>query len=931
MSEKTLTKVYDPAEVEERRARLWIDNKVATPSADSDRPSFSMVIPPPNITGALHLGHALNSTLQDILARYKRMKGYDVLWLPGIDHAGIATQNVVERQLAAEGVSRHEVGRDEFIERVWRWKEESGGTIINQLKRLGATCDWTRLRFTMDTGLSVAVREVFTRLYKEGLIYRGDYIINWCPRCHTALSDLEVQFEETAGSLYYFIYPMADGKGSLSVATTRPETMLGDTAVAVNPADERFAALIGKNIKLPLTDRMIPVVGDDSVSMEFGTGAVKVTPAHDFNDFDVSKRHDLPVINIMDTDARLNENAGAYSGLDRTEARGRVIADMEALGYVDHVDDYTVMLGSCYRCSTVVEPRLSKQWFVSIKPLAEPAIRAVEDGSLRFVPKGWENTYFEWMRNIRDWCISRQIWWGHRIPAWHCADCGHITVETIDPESCAGCGSAKIEQDSDVLDTWFSSALWPFSTLGWPEKTTDLERFYPTSVLSTSFDIIFFWVARMIMMGLKFMDEVPFKEIYIHALIRDSEGHKMSKSRGIRDSEGHKMSKSRGNVIDPLVMMDRFGTDAVRFTLAVLAAQGRDIKLSEDRIEGYRNFCNKIWNLARFTLMNVSGAVGGGEGAGESGEAAGRADEEFAGGLNIEVSLLSLADRWILTRRALCIREVEGAIDSYKFDEAARVLYRFTWHELCDWYVELSKPDLRGLNGPERQLTCIRVLVGLLKDTMKLLHPFMPFITEEIYGFLPGPPAVTLMAEPYPNPDYEYAGDAERMELVMDVIRAVRNIRTEMNVNPGAMVECEVFAEDPEAARIVDAGAEYIKNLAKVERLRVRESGERPGDAVSAIISASTGAAPETASAGMEVFVPMKGLIDFDAEIERIARAIDKVAVELSGIEKKLANENFVSRAPAEVVEKQRLKFEGLAEKKTKLEQNIERMKGFKG
>ncbi len=895
MDEKTLSKTYEPRDVEEKWSRHWIESKAGTPEPESKKPAFSMVIPPPNITGALHLGHALNSTLQDILARYKRMKGFNVLWLPGIDHAGIATQNVVERQLAEEGLTRHKVGRDEFVKRVWQWKDASGGTIINQLKRLGASCDWTRLRFTMDEGLSRAVREVFTRLYKEGLIYRGDYIINWCPRCHTALSDLEVNFEETDGSLWYMEYPLkepVEGMKGLTVATTRPETMLGDTAVAVNPGDERYKRLIGKKLILPLTGREIPVIGDDSVAAEFGTGAVKITPAHDFNDFEVSKRHNLPALNVMDENGRMNENAGRFAGLDRFEARKRVVEELQAAGLMPKIDKYKLMLGSCYRCSTVVEPRLSKQWFVKVGPLAAPAIKAVEAGEIRFVPKGWENTYFDWMRNIRDWCISRQIWWGHRIPAWHCGDCGHITVSTADPDACERCGKKNIAQDNDVLDTWFSSALWPFSTLGWPDDTGELKIFYPTSVLSTSFDIIFFWVARMIMMGLKFMDSPPFRDVYIHALIRDA--------------QGQKMSKSKGNVIDPLVMMERYGTDALRFTLAVLAAQGRDIKLAEDRISGYRNFCNKIWNLARFTLMNI----------GEWGpdRAAAPLDEQT----------LNMADKWILSRRSVCIKEVSDAIDGYKFDEAARALYRFVWHELCDWYVELIKQDLKGERGPERKGTSARVLVDVFKDALKMLHPFMPFITEELYGYLPGA-GEALHKEQYPVEGGLYNKEAAEMEEVMDVIRAIRNIRTEMNIAQDAKTDCVCFAADHDLRETITRNAEYIKQLAKVKGLEVKESGERPRNAVAAIAGGAEG------RPRVEVYVPLAGLIDFEAEMKKLRKELEKTLAEYDSVEKKLSNEAFVAKAPKDVVEKDRARLAGLLEKKAKLETGLERIRDLKG
>ncbi len=889
MSETELSKSYEPKEIEEKWARIWTESGVNTPEPDSKKPPFSMVIPPPNITGALHIGHALNVTLQDALARYKRMKGFNVLWLPGIDHAGIATQNVVERQIAEEGLDRHKVGRDEFVERVWRWKEKSGGVIIAQFKRLGASCDWTRLRFTMDEGLSKAVREVFVRLYDEGLIYRGDYIINWCPRCHTALSDLEVQSEEKEGSLWHIEYPLVEPTPeikSMIVATTRPETMLGDAAVAVNPDDGRYKNVIGRMLKLPLTDREIPVIADASVAAEFGTGAVKITPAHDFNDFDVASRHNLPHIRVMDVNARMNENAGAFAGMDRFGARKKIVAALEGQGLLAKIDKHKLMLGGCYRCSTVVEPTLSKQWFVKTAPLAGPAIKAVEDGAIRFVPKGWENTYFDWMRNIRDWCISRQIWWGHRIPAWHCAGCGAVTVSISDPVKCGKCSSPEITQDPDVLDTWFSSALWPFSTLGWPEKTVELKTYYPTSALSTSFDIIFFWVARMIMMGMKFMDAPPFKDVYIHALVRDA--------------QGQKMSKSKGNVIDPLLMFEQYGTDAFRFTLAILAAQGRDIKLSDERIAGNRNFCNKIWNLTRFILMNVDGNSGG-----------------SVDGLN-----LNTADKWILTRLSVCAKETSDAIEDYRFDEAARSLYRFVWHELCDWYVELVKLDLRGENGLERKTVAQRVMVAVFKDTLKLLHPFMPFITDELYTYLPGAQkAVTLMTLPYPAVN-GFPSEAVDMELAMDVIRAVRNIRTEMNVALGAMVECVCIAPDPAVRENLKANEGYIKLLAKAGSLIVREPGVQPPPKSAAFGRASEG------GRGVEVYVPLEGCIDLDVETSRLSKELAKAGAELESVEKRLSSEAFSAKAPPEVVEKERERLVGLREKIAKLAASIERLKG---
>jgi valyl-tRNA synthetase len=884
MSGKILAKVYEPKAVEKKWSGRWIENNLFTPDPDSKKPAFTMVIPPPNITGSLHLGHALNNTLQDIMARYKRMQGYNVLWLPGIDHAGIATQNVVENQLHREGLDRHKLGRERFLERVWKWKEESGGTILHQLKLLGASCDWTRLRFTMDQGLSKAVKEVFVRLYKEGLIYRGNYIINWCPRCFTALSDLEVEHEETEGSLWYIEYPLKDGAGGVTVATTRPETMLGDVAVAVNPDDRRYKDLVGKTLVLPLVERDIPVIADRAVDMEFGTGALKITPAHDFNDFETAKIHHLDSVKVMNLEARMNKNAGKYRGLDRFSAREKVVEDLKGLGLLKKVEPYKLIIGSCYRCRTIVEPTLSKQWFIKVGPLAEPAIEAVEKGQTRFVPRMWENTYFEWMRNIRDWCISRQIWWGHRIPAWHCKQCEHITVATEDPTVCQGCGSEKIEQDPDVLDTWFSSALWPFSTLGWPEKTRDLDLFYPTTALFTSFDIIFFWVARMIMMGKKFMGEIPFRDVYIHALIRDA--------------LGQKMSKSKDNVIDPLVMMDRYGTDALRFTLAAFAAQGRDIKFAEERIEGYRNFTNKLWNLARFTLMNLGD------------QTVPKPDEKE----------YNSADKWIISRLGICAEEVRSGLERYEFDASAKALYRFLWHELCDWYVELVKPDLKGELGEQRKAVASGVLVWVLKDTLKMLHPFMPFITEEIFGYLSETEG-SIMSEAFPEKEKGWPEEASSMETVMDIIRAVRNIRTEMNIAPTTLLDCICFCENGLLTGELLKGERYIKKLARVRELTVSEDGERPRGAAFAIAKGN--------GSRVDVFVPLKGHVDFDRETKRLARELEKVKKESTTVHNKLANPDFLKKAPAEVVEKERIKLEGLMGKKVKIEAGLERIKGI--
>ncbi|MDO9585221.1 MAG: valine--tRNA ligase, partial [Syntrophales bacterium] len=715
---KSLSKVYETRESEARLYEQWLEQDLFHAHDDSPRIPYCIVIPPPNVTGMLHVGHALNSVLQDMMIRYRRMQGCNALWIPGMDHAGIATQNVVEQQLAAEGISRHDLGREKFLERVWEWKARSGGVIINQLKRLGCSCDWSRERFTMDKGLSRAVREAFVRLYNDGLIYQGDYIVNWCPRCHTAISELEVEYREEPGSLWHIRYPLSDGGGEIIVATTRPETMLGDTAVAVNPRDERHREKIGKEVILPLVNRRIPVIADEYVAMEFGTGAVKITPACDPNDFSIAERHNLPIVKIMNGDAVINAEGGVYQGQDRYEARGNIVRDLEAGGYLAGQEPYSHNIGHCYRCGTDIEPTVSRQWFVKVKPLARTATNAVIKGKTRIIPSTWESTYFEWMNNIRDWCISRQIWWGHRIPVWYC-DCGKTIAAVSDPVKCPDCGSAALRQDEDVLDTWFSSALWPFSTLGWPDKTKALKTFYPTSLLITGFDIIFFWVARMMMMGLYIMKDVPFRDVYLHALVRDE--------------KGEKMSKSKGNSIDPLDMVEKFGADAFRFTLAAFTAQGRDVRMSEDRIEGYKFFVNKIWNAAKFTQMNVEDY--------HAGEAA--ANNRDA----------SLADRWIMSRLNSTIDDVTRGLDEYRFNEAAAAVYQFIWHEFCDWYVELVKPVLYGKSNSGSRETAQRTLLAVLETSLKLLHPFMPFVTEEIWRHIQdGGNSLMISEFPVTNP-----------------------------------------------------------------------------------------------------------------------------------------------------------------------------------
>jgi valyl-tRNA synthetase len=873
-----LDKQYQPHDVEKRWLEHWDKLRLAHADETRDGKTFSMAIPPPNITGSLHMGHAFNNTLQDILTRWQRMRGINTLWQPGTDHAGIATQNVVERQLKSEGMSRQDIGREKFIERVWKWKEESGGNINHQLVQLGCSLDWQRNRFTMDEGLSRAVREVFVSLYDEGLIYKGDYIINWCPRCHTALSDLEVEHQEKPGHLYHIKYPLKDGSGALIVATTRPETMLGDTAIAINPEDPRHRGLGGKIVILPLLKRELPIIEDSYVDTEFGTGALKVTPAHDPNDFEIGRRHQLESINVMDPDASMNAEAGPYKGQDRFEARKAIIEDLKAEDLLVKIEDHTHKVGHCYRCKTVVEPYLSKQWFVKTEPLAKPAIEAVRSEKIKIVPKFWENTYFEWMENIRDWCISRQIWWGHQIPAWTCGTCNEFTVARETPSACKHCGGTDLVQETDVLDTWFSSALWPFSTLGWPDQTESLKKFYPTSVLCTGFDILFFWVARMIMMGLKFMDDIPFHHVYIHALIRDA--------------EGQKMSKTKGNVIDPLAIMDQYGTDALRFTLAAFAAQGRDIKLDEDRIDGYRNFCNKLWNASRFAFMNL---------------------EDYKGTCVLETnSHQSLADRWILSRLNSTAKDVHQALEAFRFNDAATTLYKFIWNEFCDWYIELSKSRLNSDNADEKHATQ-NVLVHVLEATLKLLHPFMPFITEEIWQKLPKN-GDSIMVAPFPefDPNFKDTEAETHLQWVMEIINATRNIRGEMNLKPSLKIPLRIKTSDPKKELIANTSAHYIMELARLEDLEVGPSVVKPKVSASSILSDA------------EVILPLEGLMDFGEEKKRLEKELKKVEKEIIFLSKKLSNPNFVDKAPPDVIEKDRQKHKDLSEKQTKLQVHLQ-------
>lgn len=896
MSSKELAKGYEPHDVEKKWYSEWLAQGYFHADETSPRKPYSIVIPPPNVTGALHMGHALNNTLQDILCRWKRMNGHNVLWMPGTDHAGIATQNVVERQLAAEGKDRHDLGREAFIERVWQWKGESGGQIIGQLKRLGASCDWERERFTMDEGLSKAVRTVFVRLYNEGLIYRDNRLINWCPRCHTALSDIEVEHEEKKGHLWHIRYPVVGQPGRfVVVATTRPETMLGDTAVAVHPEDERYADLQGARVLLPLVNREIPVVADEYVDREFGTGVVKITPAHDFNDFEVGVRHGLDKINVFDESGIINAAGHQYEGMDRFTARARIVEDLEAAGLLEKIDDHGLSVGGCYRCKTVVEPYLSLQWYVKVGPLAERALAAVKEGRTRILPKQWENTYYDWMENIRDWCISRQIWWGHRIPAWFCDHCGKVTVAMEDPGSCSHCNSDEIRQETDVLDTWFSSALWPFSTMGWPDQTAELRTFYPTSCLVTGFDILFFWVARMMMMGLYFMDQVPFKDVYIHALVRDA--------------QGQKMSKSKGNVIDPLTVIDQYGTDAFRFTLAAFAAQGRDIKLAEDRISGYRNFCNKVWNAARFTLMNLEGFE--------------------PDTLVFEDLRLTEADEWILHRLNETSRETNRALDEYRFNEAAMGLYQFTWSEFCDWYLELSKQELYG-DDLLRRRTTQYVLWTVLDHLLRLLHPFMPFITEEIWQSLPkgdvctlrgsgGDWAPSIMLAPYPCPreDWQFEDAADRMAQVMAVISAIRTIRGEMEVPPSREIGVMISAATNRSEELIRLFEGKIKALARVSELTIGQQLPKPEDAA------------VQPAGNYQVYIPLKGLVDVAEEEKRLLKEIAKLDKEIELFTKKLENPSFVDRAPAEIVAKEKAKLTEVTSKKTVLNESLEKIRSL--
>ncbi len=867
---KQLEKVYDPALVEDRTYAFWLEKNYFHAEVDQKKKPYTIVIPPPNITGQLHMGHALDETLQDILIRWKRMQGYSALWIPGTDHASIATEAKIVEAMRKEGITKDDIGRDGFLERAWAWKEKFGGRIIEQLKKLGTSCDWQRERFTLDEGCSKAVREVFVRLYEKGLIYRGERIINWCPHCLTSISDAEVEYSEKDGYFWHLRYPLTDGSGYVELATTRPETLLGDTAVAVNPNDERYKDLVGKKVTLPLVGTEIPIIADDYVEMDFGTGAVKITPAHDPNDFEVGLRHNLPVINIMTDDAHINENGGKYAGMERYEAREAIVNDLRDGGYLVKIEPMKHNVGSCYRCSTIVEPRISKQWFVKMKPLAEPAIDVVKKGEIKLIPGRFEKTYYNWMENIKDWCISRQLWWGHRIPAWYCDDCGEMTVSRTDIDTCPKCGG-KVHRDEDTLDTWFSSALWPFSTLGWPENNIDLKYFYPTSTLVTGYDIIFFWVARMIFSGLEYTGKAPFNTVLFHGIVRDA--------------KGRKMSKSLGNGIDPLVEIEKYGADALRFTLATGNTPGNDMRYSPERVEASRNFANKLWNAARFVLMNLS-------------------DDEPAPYIPDD---LQLEDKWLLSKYEKLVREVTDNLDKFEIGLAVSKLYDFIWDVYCDWYIELAKVRLNS--GDEKKAATARgVLVYVLSNTLKLLHPFMPFITEEIWQALPHT-GESIMISSWPTADgsLDFSTDEAEFEKVMNVIKAVRNRRAEMNVPPSKKAKLFITSD---SAGTFEKCSVFICRLASASEVCITE-GEDVEGAVRVVTHDAV------------VQIPMNELVDFAKELERLEKELAAANKDKEFFGSKLNNPAFVNKAPAQVVEAQREAYKKAVDKAALLEGSI--------
>ena len=867
---KELAKQYDPKDVEDRIYQSWLKGNYFHAACDPQKTPYTIVIPPPNITGQLHMGHALDNTLQDILIRWRRMQGYDTLWLPGTDHASIATEAKIVDALRAEGISKEDLGREGFLKRAWEWRAQYGGRIVEQLKKLGSSCDWERERFTLDEGCSKAVREVFNNLYEKGLIYRGERIINWCPHCKTSISDIEMEYEEKDGAFWHMAYPFTDGSGAIIVATTRPETIPGDTGVAVHPDDERYKDMIGKTVRIPVIGREIPIVADTYAKMDKGTGAVKITPAHDPNDFEVGLRAGLPILNVMTDDGYMNEQAGKYAGMSLKECRKAIVADFEAAGALVKIEPTKHEVGTCYRCHTSVEPRVSKQWFVKMQPLAEPAIKVVREGKTKFIPERFDKTYFNWMENIRDWCISRQLWWGHRIPAWYCDDCGEITVSREDATVCAHCGSTHIHQDPDTLDTWFSSALWPFSTLGWPDKTPELAHYYPTDTLVTGYDIIFFWVARMIFSACEQMGEVPFNTVFIHGIVRDE--------------LGRKMSKSLGNGIDPLLVIDKYGADALRLTLATGNSPGNDMRYSKKKVEASRNFANKIWNAARFILMNLDGS-----------EAAPHVPEAAA-----------LEDKWILSLFNKLVKEVTENLEKFELGIAVSKLYDFIWDIFCDWYIELAK--IRLQQGGEAAAQAKDVLIYVLSETLKLLHPFMPFITEEIWQTLPHE-GDTIMLSPWPvyNEALCFDEDEKHMDIIMEAIRAIRNRRAEMNVPPSRKAHVYIATEYKD---VFSTAVVFLQRLASAADVEIGDSFEIPG-AVSIV------------TAHAKVYIPMGDLVDFEAERKRLTKEKEGAEKKLSGICAKLSNPGFLAKAPEAVVNNQREEEKKLREKIKNIEESL--------
>ncbi len=870
---KELDKQYSPQNVEDRTYKFWCDHKYFHAEVNPDKKPYTIVIPPPNITGQLHMGHALDETLQDILIRWRRMEGYETLWLPGTDHASIATEAKIVEAMRKEGITKEEIGREKFLERAWEWKAQYGGRIVEQLKKLGSSCDWDRERFTLDEGCSKAVREVFCKLYDKGLIYRGERIINWCPHCLTSISDAEVEYEDQAGHFWHLRYPFKDGSGYLELATTRPETLLGDTAVAVNPNDERYKDMVGKTLILPIVHREIPVIADDYVDIEFGTGVVKITPAHDPNDFEVGLRHNLEVINVLTPDAKIVDDYPKYAGMDRYEARKAIVEDLEAEGALVEIEDYSHNVGTCYRCGTTVEPRVSKQWFVKMEPLAKPAVEVVRNGEVKFVPERFDKTYFHWMENIKDWCISRQLWWGHRIPAYYCDDCGEVMVSAQEVHTCSKCGGSHVHQDPDTLDTWFSSALWPFSTLGYPDDTKELEYFYPTDTLVTGYDIIFFWVARMIFSGVEHMGQVPFHTVLIHGLVRDA--------------QGRKMSKSLGNGIDPLLVIDQYGADALRFTLATGNAPGNDMRFSDEKVKASRNFANKLWNAARFVLMYLGN------------------DYSYPG----LPKDLAIEDKWILSKVNTLAKEVTDNLERFELGIAVAKLYDFIWDVFCDWYIEIAKIRLQSGEGAD---TAKAVLVYVLTDILKLLHPFMPFITEEIYQAIPHDTESIMISKwPEYDPTLSFADEEGQMEKIMDAIRAIRNRRAEMNIPPSK--KSKVYVETA-FADVFAVGSEFIKRLAYASDVEIADAFGDLGNTVTIVTNDA------------KIYIPLGDLVDFEAEAKRLQKELAAAEEKLAFINKKLDNPGFVNKAPEKVVQQNRDEAAKLTEKIANLRSSLENL-----